>query len=815
MRTLRFLLVASLPWILPAQPVQTIDGTPPAQALSNDLMETLAPRVPRLEILFNIFKTERAALSPDGTLLAYTLREGDKVSIAIVEVDNPSVMKSKMQVIDDETASVMLASNTKERTPGAVRWMRWVSNTRLVLETNLRVALSDGNDWHNAPTGGAILGMDADGGNARLLCTARDTSDIELDSKSALSWKPSPRDPNVGDPSAPLLSPAELAARNASSPQEPTPESMASEYKSMDLRVAAKSPHVHELIPGDPDHILIRTDPALTESNAMAYQVYRLNVHTGKLKEEAMEYIEAASTTLIDRQARSRISIPISFRDPFPHLFKHNTTSIFSRAKPLDELSGLQDAFRLSPENYHLGNRAVPLAFSDDGLTLYYASNLNRDTFGIYSLNLKTGQPGGLKIENPLYDLYEPREGAFPNHRRNVGDEYQRVLSFGAVDVLPPERDSLVFDRYQRKVVGVRFDGVRTTTVWTEPELHAAQIELEGLMRGSNVEILEWNEGHTRFLVKAYNAAIPGAFYVYDRGASKLFEFVQVEPNITTKNSNMAAEFSFKHPNGELVTGLLTLPRYVRTNPAPLILFCDNRPWERVRSVYHARVQALAQMGFAVAQLSSRAAWGVGLKARSSAPDGAEKAFAEDLNLVADQLCARFKFNRAKVSLYGEELGAFCALWALQLHPDSFRCAVLVNPTLNPAIAVRDARDANGSVLPALEQSYFGGIERLETLNLLKNCDQIKVPLCILQYRGPEGEMRNLAYQDAQSLHHRVSERAPESELHALTMDFQRKLPGAKADAFRNMAGFFNLHVYGFKTKTGETRILDQEEPKK
>ena len=106
--------------------------------------EVLRPPEPgRFKALFQPLRTDFAALSPDGKYLAYSLRESDSVSVAVVAIDHPEKMTALVKVIDDQAATPMLDMNQKEPTPGAIRWMRWTTPHRLVVETNQVFARAD------------------------------------------------------------------------------------------------------------------------------------------------------------------------------------------------------------------------------------------------------------------------------------------------------------------------------------------------------------------------------------------------------------------------------------------------------------------------------------------------------------------------------------------------------------------------------------------------------------------------------------------------------------------------------------------------
>src|SRR5690606_27887271 len=123
------------------------------------------------------------------------------------------------------------------------------------------------------------------------------------------------------------------------------------------------------------------------------------------------------------------------------------------------------DAFSISPENV-FGERAVPLGFDEDPSILYFAANIGRDTFGIYDLDLETGQRGGLVIENPHLDLID-------------------ITASGV-----PQAGALVFDRFTRKLVGVRYHGNRRMTAWLRSDLLAVQDALASAFENQSVEIL-------------------------------------------------------------------------------------------------------------------------------------------------------------------------------------------------------------------------------------------------------------------------------------------------------------------------------------
>ena len=64
----------------PAPTTATAPAAPQEQVLH-------APEPGRFKTLFQPFRTDRAALSPDGKYLAYSVRDGEVLSIVVIDID--------------------------------------------------------------------------------------------------------------------------------------------------------------------------------------------------------------------------------------------------------------------------------------------------------------------------------------------------------------------------------------------------------------------------------------------------------------------------------------------------------------------------------------------------------------------------------------------------------------------------------------------------------------------------------------------------------------------------------------------------------
>ncbi|MGC4074101.1 MAG: prolyl oligopeptidase family serine peptidase [Nibricoccus sp.] len=748
--------------IAPPSPAATAPQEPVA-------VGTAAPE--RFFELFQPFRTDSAALSPDGKLLAYSIRENDNLFVITVEVDNPAKVRSKVLAGTAETSTPTLQSDTREKTPARIRWMGWASPTRLIIETNANLATLSNGSWTN--TSGAIFAVDADGTNGRTLVTPKDVEDTKL----PLNNPSTTPDPNkIATPD--IEQPRAVIAQANAADGGPT-ESMLIDDSNLPVDTRTpRTPTFFDYTSGKPESITIRTN------DPRNYNVYFINVQTGKLDYGPKEMLADEMNVLIDRQGKQTAAIASTVRTSFPHKYLVEKKSGFGRWNELGKVAKIPGLdFTLSPANY-MGERSFPIAFDEDPSVLYYSSNVGRDTYGIYALNLKTGERTGKPIESAALDLVDPAPNGFLTS------------------------NPLVFDRFTRQLIGVRFQNSIRSAIWFRPEFQEVQGQLETAFPGRSVDLTGWDEAGKRFLALIRGTTDAGGFYVFDRDTRKVSEFVRCAPWISADIAPLSITFSLPNPAGGKLSGVISIPRAVRQKPIPLIVMCANEPWLRTNSEFSTEINAIASMGFAVLQINPRGTWGFGVKHREAARAAFDEIQVQDIITVIDELAKGMPLNAKRVGIIGHDRGGYLALRAAQLRPDRFRCAIGIEPTINLAGWLAEARWTSGDSGPALTRSFFG--EKILKQNpLMDNAKSITRPVFVLSYRGIDGGPTNLRYLDARTFTSAVEKPEVPVKFFDLTTDYVKGLAGARSEVMRNIEDFLNENIYAYNVKMGETQILE------
>lgn len=733
---------------------------------------TVATRAVEIADLFKPFQTEMAALSPDGRHLAYTLREAGEMRIVIVNLESN---RAKLLIVAEDQVAAM--SGDREKTPSRVTFLRWATASRLIFSVE---------DL-------AVWGIDADGGNPKSLLRSRDITrpGLSLPPASAMSSSAILSQVVVGLAAAPgpeaivlhALPDASLPSDEAEAAAEVRFRSRSAE-QTYDVFESNRGssvgdryrPYVMDVYPEDPNTIFIQGRRSLAPSgdsltpnaNDLRVVLYKINVHSGKIISER-DWI-GASRLICDQQGRLRIA--------FTHLQTRRrfvyAASGAQLTRPLDDYLGDAFGFEFSPENF-FQERSFPIAFDRNPEVLYYASNRDGDRFGIYALNLSTKKRTDFAVEHRTFDLAD-LNNPFPG-------------------------GLLVMDRAKGTPVGVRVAGAKYSTIWLDPELAQIQAVMEKKFPEKMVEILEWDDARSRYLLLTSGQSDPGAFYLYEPAKGLLAERARRAPWIKEDEMSASAHFSIKGPSGGRLHGFITLPQNVRRTPIPLLVFCHDGPWNRDMPGFNRGAQALAAMGFAVLQVNFRGSSGFGRAHLRSLQAGVDRVALEDVLAAVDHFSGQLPVNRKLAAILGNGYGGYLALRALQLHPDRFKCAVAMNAPSDLGKWLIEPPSEDYSFARDVRRQFF-----LRDRALLAELSPVgtraapTAPVLIVH-----GEQNlHVAPEHAKALRRHLEKNGATPRYHGLPNEAHTDwLPSSYAGVFRMLGEFFNETIFNYEVGVG------------
>jgi dipeptidyl aminopeptidase/acylaminoacyl peptidase len=693
------------------------------------------PPIKEIIARFQPFRVEQAVLAPDGQHVAYTVREGPLLSVVVADANRPEIRTAIPVGQDDEDARVQGAAMdfVQMKIPVRVTHLEWADARRLVyaatVPTGVRGAVP------------AVFVVDADGKNARQLIDGYALSDSGTSATGfrVLGFR-------FGDPNSLALevlggwgNVSSLHRLDLNTGKAPivTYESERGRY----LYDQQANARLHESIAS-----WSRSNVDLTRAG-------------GRLEGLAIDYNPRGAGPLVP-------NAPVLVYQP--QSFRYRAAERRGRWEDFEKMLGSAAPFQFqrSIETFY-GARSFPLAFDADPNVLYFASNVGRDTYGLYALDLRTKQRTDFAVEDATYDLVD------------LGDTFSD--------------DVLVFSR-ERRLVGVRLPGPRPKVRWLDRDLARLQSALDAKFPNRDVTIAGWDDARKRVLALVSTAADPGRYFVFDDGQpGQLREFVRRAPAFAGDAINKTTPFAFETPGGVRLSGMLTVPAQPRIAPTPLVLLCRDVPGLRDRAEFDFEMQALADLGFFVATVNYRGTAGLGAKHRDAIRGGFDTLPIEDLRAAVAWIAARQPINPRRVALVGQDFGGYLAMRAVQLHPQEFRCVVAINAPVSPvqwSESTFAAASRPGYEMKLRDQFFDQAI--LKKLTAPPLGDTLAKPTMIVQ----DERKVDLATMPGKGLLRQLKSRGIPTEYEEASIDFTRRDVEARAQVFSKVAGFLNDYIY-------------------
>ena len=500
-----------------------------------------------------------------------------------------------------------------------------------------------------------------------------------------------------------------------------------------------RRPRVLGIDPTDAEFLFVEA----IGGRAAASELYRINVRTGDRRSLYTE--EESGRVSYDQQGRPRfLRMAAGGGSTTPSLTYRDATDR-ARWRDFDQAIGPDAAlsFATTAPNAHR-ERAFPLAFDANPNLLYFASNAGRDTYGLYALDLQTRRRTNFAVEVPEFDVVDVEE----------------ILS----------GSPLIFDR-ARHVVGVRLPGLQGGTRWLDPALAQQQAELDGVFRDRLVEIIEWDDARGRFLVLVSNHNDPGRYFIFRPGRmDSMTEVIRRAPWLTADSLPETHPFAFDTPAGIHLTGTLTLPVAAHTSPPPTLVYCRDLPGRRPRVAMNREIHALARLGFAVVQVNYRGSAGLGTRHREATRSAPDRIPLEDIRATVAWLATQPSIDSRHVALIGHGFGGYLGARAVQLYPEEFRCAVMIDSL------------ADRSLLPTVGQFHR--------------------PVFMLE----DEARRDFDPSPGRRLREALKKRGLKVEYLALPEEFSAGEPDACAKAFASIGDFVNETIFDSGVSRRETK---------
>jgi dipeptidyl aminopeptidase/acylaminoacyl peptidase len=391
---------------------------------------------------------------------------------------------------------------------------------------------------------------------------------------------------------------------------------------------------IQEISHKTPNEILV----GLNDRNPQLHDIWRINIQTGE--KELVQQNHGVAGYLTDDDYKVRLAISFS---PFGGQVWHVPEGEGDSQKWTEFLA-------FGPED---SMTSGPAGFDKTGQTLYFQDSRNRNTSGLFAMDLASRE-AKLLADDPRCDV-------------------------GGVLAHPTEKNiQAVSFTYAREEWEVLDDAV------------AADIEFlknledgEFIVTSRTLDDSQWtvayvlDNGPIKFYRYVRTPERKGIFLFYHRDDLANYPLVKMHDRVVKSRDGLDMVCYLTLPPGSDPDG-----DGIPQQPVPMVLNVHGGPWARDDWGYNPQHQWLANRGYAVLSVNYRGSTGFGKEFINAANGEWSRKMHDDL-IDAVEWAVREKIaQRDKVGIMGGSYGGYATLVGLAYTPDVFACGVdIVGPS--------------------------------------------------------------------------------------------------------------------------------------
>ena len=427
----------------------------------------------------------------------------------------------------------------------------------------------------------------------------------------------------------------------------------------------------------DNDHILV----GLNKRNPEIFDVYRLNIHDGKLDLVA-ENPGNIANWITDHKGKIRAAITSD---------GVNQTLLVRDNEKLKFRPLVTTTFRES---------VSPFFYTFDNKNIYAASNRGRDKSAIVTLDVKTGKEK-VFFQDPEVDM------------QNLSYSKKRHVLWTAV-----------------------YSKDKTERHFFDKQIESVFNEMRAQLPGLEVGIAGNDDDETKFLVVAYSDTQRGLTYIYDAKSKKMTKLAEGSPWLKPELMSEMKPISYQSRDGLTIHGYLTVPRGMPAKNLPVVVNPHGGPWVRDHWGFNSEAQFLASRGYAVFQPNYRGSTGYGRKFWEASFKEWGKKMQDDITDGVGWMVKEGIANPKRVGIYGGSYGGYATLAGLAFTPDLYACGIDYVGVSNLFTFMKTIPPYWKPFLAQMHEQVGDpekDIELLKAASPVFHVDQIKVPLFVAQ----------------------------------------------------------------------------------
>ncbi len=439
---------------------------------------------------------------------------------------------------------------------------------------------------------------------------------------------------------------------------------------------------------GDSNEVYVVNNERGRDEDLGASDVFKLDTNNGRMKLLTFNNPGKVGQWLADHTGAIRVAVSAA-ADPKTKRIKE---TVFYREDEKSEWKTIHEGY------WDEGTSMSLQGFDFDNKTLFVAGRFNgRDKAAIHIWDFAKNAAGDVVADHPLVDL----DGG------------------------------LWIDRENRKLVGVRVDGMKPEIYYFDTEYAKLQATLNASFPGQEVS---YQLRGKRAVVFTRGDNNVGKAYLYDTERKVLEALYTAKPELEGKTLSTQTVINYAARDGLNIPAYLTLPEGTPAKGLPLVAYIHGGPHARDSFGYDPTTQMLASRGYAVLQPQFRMSTGFGWKHHTAGWKQWGLAMQDDVTDGVAHLVKQGIVDPKRVCIIGASYGGYATMYGLVKDPDLYQCGVnWVGVTDVKMLFTVNWSDMRGPYMenlgalmhgdPKTDDAYFQKVSAIE------NASRIKAPV--------------------------------------------------------------------------------------
>ena len=444
-------------------------------------------------------------------------------------------------------------------------------------------------------------------------------------------------------------------------------------YLRRQARVPQYQDRIVDLLPSDPDHILMAGRFAAVNES----RVLKVNINTSKTETVQRDRTNVFNW-MTDRQERLRIAF---WRNETEYRIQHKAVDS-SRWKTLWQFESFGD------------DQVWPMGFGRDPDTLY-VSAYHDGRRAIFRVNLTDPDLAmELVFSDPKYDA----------------------------------SGSLVYSKISGDVIGTRFSSNGGVTFWDESYQNLQESIDLGLPDTAN-QVYDLSDDERSYVVLATSDTNSGTYYIGDRDKHRILRFAQRYSALDPERLAQKVAIQYEARDGLEIEGFLTVPKGVGSFPVPAIVFPHGGPISFDDGGFDYWTQYFASRGYAVLQMNFRGSSGYGHEFMASGLQSWGLEMQNDVEDGTRWLIEEGVADPDKICVVGGSYGGYAALMEAARNPELYRCVVSFAGVTDLAYLVASSRRYTN--YEVVREQIGSDFRELRQRSPLYFADDINIPVLL------------------------------------------------------------------------------------